>query len=234
MALLLLAGAIGALRSGWIRIPPQHDPWAALDPAEPPGWLTRVKLMRLAADDELCRTVLARAGLTYTRLDDRVTGDGCGYANAVRVRELRPALAADGTRGVRPSTPFAASCRLAVSLALWERHVLQPAARELLGAPVERLEHLGSYACRNVGGREHGRRSQHATADALDVAGFVLADGRRITVGAGWQGDARDAAFLHRVRDGACPLFGSVLGPEYDAAHRDHLHLDRGRFGVCR
>ena len=111
---------------------------------------------------------------------------------------------------------------------------MQPAAVRHFGSPVNRLEHFGSYACRNVNGREGGRRSQHATADALDVAGFVLSNGRRILVRTDWNGDAQEVSFLREIHAGACRLFDTVLGPEYNAAHHDHLHLDRGSFRICR
>src|SRR5690606_16905389 len=109
--------------------------------------------------------------------------------NAVRVQRTQLAV----------GQAFALSCPAAVSLALWERHVVQPEAERLLGARVARLEHYGSYACRNVYGREGARRSRHATADALDVAGFVLADGRRITVARHWQAEDARAQYLHAV-----------------------------------
>lgn len=224
---LLLAGAAalaGAVRTGMLTIPPHLDPWAPLDVRAEPSFLTGFKLARASADDALCRSVLATTDLEYARLRDRETAPGCGFENAVRVTAA----------GARLSAPFVASCRLALSLALWERHVLQPAARAHFGQPVARLEHLGSYSCRNVYGREGGRRSLHATADALDLAGVVLGDGRRIRVAADWSGDGPPARFLRALRDGACPLFGAVLGPDYNAAHRDHLHLDRSRFGICR
>ncbi|WP_240636123.1 extensin family protein [Caldimonas tepidiphila] len=97
------------------------------------------------------------------------------------------------------------------------------------------LEHYGSYACRNVYGRTEGRRSRHATADALDVAGFVLADGRRIRVQQHWhEGDDVAARFLREVHRGACRFFDGVLGPGYNVAHRDHLHLERGPSRICR
>lgn len=225
-ALLLLASVAlaWAVHAGRIEVPPHLNPWAPLELRAEPGFLTRFKLARLSRDDALCRTVLATSGFAYEPLPDGDTGDGCGLRNAVRVRAT----------GVNPSAPFAASCRLAVSLALWEQHVLQPAARAHLGQPVARLEHFGSYACRNVYGRPSGRRSRHATADALDVAGVVLADGRRVRVAADWQGDGREALFLRALRDGACRVFDGVLGPEYNAAHADHLHLERSGFRICR
>ena len=73
-----------------------------------------------------------------------------------------------------------------------------------------------------------------ATAEAFDVAGFVLADGRRIRVLGDWNEDSAAARFLHDVRDGACRFFDGVLSPDHNAAHRDHLHLDRGTYRYCR
>ena len=107
-----------------------------------------------------------------------------------------------------------------------------PAQRHY-GSAVARIEHFGSYACRDIAGRQ-GRRSRHATADAFDFAGVVLANGHRVRIAADWDGEAVDAAFLHEIRDGACDSFSTVLSPDYNAAHRDHLHLDRGGFGLCR
>jgi len=223
LVVLAAGGAAWAVRAGEVEVPRRWNPWAVLDPAEPPGFLTRFKLMRLSGDDALCRRALALAELRWEPIADRETAEGCGFRNAVRVTATSARVA-----------PFAASCRLAVSLALWERHVVQPAARSVFGEDVVRLEHFGSYACRNLYGRASGRRSRHATADALDVAGFVLASGRAVRVASHWEGDDRAARFLRAARDGACPLFGSVLSPDYNAAHADHLHLDRGGFGACR
>ncbi|HVJ02806.1 MAG TPA: extensin family protein, partial [Sphingomonas sp.] len=131
------------------------------------------------------------------------------------------------------------SCPVAAALAMWEWNVVQPAAQRHFGQPVATIEHLGSYSCRRMYGRSVGDWSEHATADALDVAGFRLADGKRIRVLADWEEGGAKAAFLHEVRDGACRLFSTVLSPDYNAAHRDHLHLDqaeRGEMGwrACR
>jgi hypothetical protein len=86
---------------------------------------------------------------------------------------------------------------------------------------------MGSYNCRNVAGT--ARKSAHATANAIDVSGFLLADGRRVTVLRDWRdADPQTRAFLRTVRDSACKRFGTVLSPDYNAAHRDHLHLEVG------
>lgn len=204
-------------------VPRDWRAWTPLDVREPPGRFTRLKLDRLERDPLACLDALAQAGGAYRVLPGRELGPGCAQRNAVQVR--RTGLHVE---------PFVLSCRAAVSLALWERHALQPAAQRHFGMPAARLEHYGSYACRNVYGRERGRRSQHATADALDVAGIVLADGRRLRVLDGWPATDARAAFWRELHRGACPWFDAVLGPDYNAAHRDHLHLDRGAYRACR
>jgi hypothetical protein len=71
-------------------------------------------------------------------------------------------------------------------------------------------------------------------ANAIDIAAFTLTDGRVVSLARNWNRGGAGAAFLREVDDGACRLFNVVLGPDYNAAHRDHFHLDMGRFRVCR
>jgi hypothetical protein len=92
---------------------------------------------------------------------------------------------------------------------------------------------MGSYSCRNVSGTS--RRSAHATGNAIDVSGFVLADGRRIDLKRDWDGGTRaEREFLRVVQSSACKRFGTVLGPEYNRAHEDHFHLERSSRRFCR
>jgi hypothetical protein len=121
------------------------------------------------------------------------------------------------------------ACPLAESFAGWARYGVDRAARQILGSGLRTIETFGSYSCRNVAGS--GRRSGHATGAAIDVSGFVLEDGRRITVKNGWNGGtALEREFLRVVQSSACKRFDTVLGPEYNAAHQDHLHVE----GVIR
>jgi hypothetical protein len=221
-----LAASLLALawQRGWIDVPPEWTPWAPLELHHAPNLLTRFKLMRLSNDAELCARVLADAPMTYRAVPDEVMGPQCGLFDAVTIERTANDVGA----------PFSLTCRAAVSLALWEKHAVAPAAEEHLASPVARIEHFGSYACRNVYGRPNATRSRHATADAFDVAGFVLADGRRIRVLGDWSEDTGAARFLRDVRNGACRFFDGVLSPDYNAAHRDHLHLDRGPSRYCR
>lgn len=231
--LLLLVIAVGvALDKGLWQVPREWNPFAALHITDPLTPVTRWKLGRLADDRDACRAVLARASgsldsldsLDYTPLADYTPIEGCPLRNVVRLRRS----------GVTFNRSFVASCPLAVAWLMFERQRLQPAARELFGEPVAEVEHYGSFACRNIYHRENARRSAHASANALDVAAFRLADGRRITLRDDWGDDAAAGDFLERAHDGACDVFGTVLGPEYNAAHANHFHLAMRGFSVCR
>jgi len=223
--LLVLGGAfvVGVWR-GWVPLPADWNPWAPLDVRASPNLLTRFKLGRLQDDPALCDQVLETSGLRVSRQADSAADAACPLRNVLRVQGAQVGL----------SSSFLASCPLAVGFALFERHSLQPAAQAVFGQAVTRVEHLGSFACRNIYNRAEGRLSQHASANALDIAGFRLADGRSISVLKDWPGQGDKARFLRQVRDDACDDFNVVLSPDYNAAHRNHFHLDMGRWWVCR
>lgn len=229
LSLLLLGGY--AVWQGVIEIPDRWNPWAPLDVQEDPAPLvTGWKLDRLRTNDDLCRQALETSQLAYTPLPDREPQPGCPLSDSLRI---------SAAGEVDFNSSFVATCPLAVALALYERYRLQPAARETFGQEVTQITHLGSYACRNVNNREAGQRSEHASANALDIAGFTLADGRRIEVEADWShegGAANNAAarFLTRAHDGACDFFRVTLGPDHNQAHANHFHLDMGSYSACR
>ncbi|MNJ54570.1 hypothetical protein D3C77_500180 [compost metagenome] len=195
-----------------------------LDVREPPNLLTPYKLGRLQDNPQLCAQALASSDLRYRPQADSAPTAQCPLQNVVRV---------EGS-SVRLSSSFLASCPLAVAYALFERHALQPAAQRAFAQPVVQVDHLGSFACRNMYNRKEGRLSQHATANALDIAGFRLADGRRINLLKDWQGEGTKARFLKDVHASACDSFNTVLGPDYNVAHRNHFHVDMGFWQICR
>ena len=232
----LCAGVYG-LYTNTVNIPEAYNPWASLNVIAPPNLWTDYKLQRARSDPGACLSALTQTGMQYTTLPDRVTGQGCGFTNAVLLRQAH----------VRLGSAISLSCPMALSLAMWERHALQPAAMARFGEPVVALQHLGSYACRdiNTGEDNHnirgaGTRSRHSTADALDITGFTLASGQRITLLKNWHGKGApsppDAAalLLADAQRGACRFFNGVLSPDYNAAHRDHFHLETGGYSMCR
>ncbi|CDM39708.1 extensin family protein [Ectopseudomonas oleovorans] len=220
--LLLGAALLVALWRGWLEVAPRYNPWAPLDVRETPNLLTPFKLWRLGDDRELCDLALATSGLRFTRLADSAPHPGCPVENAVRIQGANVGL----------SSSFMATCPLAVSFALFERHGLQPAAQAVFGQPVSRVEHVGSFTCRSIAGSQ--RPSQHSYANALDMVGFRLRDGQHISVLRDWPGQGDKARFLRLVQEAACDSFNVTLGPEYNAAHRDHFHVDMGMWRMCR
>ena len=219
--------------AGWAARHRQDLPWAPLDLGLPAGRTTASRLAGLRSEPEFCRQLLAEAGGSGRAAPSRNDGPSCGYSDGLR-------LSSGPMDRVRfaPAAPVV-SCPIAAGLWLWERDVVQPAAARFLGASVSSIDHAGSYSCRRLYSRNEGGWSEHASANAFDVLGFRLANGATVRVVRDWNGDTAKARFLHAVRDGACRSFTTVLSPDYNAAHRDHLHLDmadRGRAGwtACR
>jgi hypothetical protein len=222
IGLLLVASAVIAARA-WLHDHPQHNPWAPLDLADPPGWATQAKLAALRDDPAECLAVLEHSDVAFTALEPLDEGQ-CQRPDRLTLDNLPLAGRAEMT------------CAVGAALTLWERR-LQPIAEATLGSRIARIEHFGTYSCRRVNGRSTGDWSEHSTGNAIDVAAFVLENGGRVSIVGDWAGEDDEAAFLHRARQEACGIFGTVLSPDYNAAHADHLHLDqaaRGWGGYCR
>ena len=229
----------------------------------------------------------------------------CGLPAPISIRRI-------GTDKVEIQPPALVNCAMAKALEDWLVKIAQPAARETFGSPIVRLTGMSGYACRNRNGATDGPISEHAFGNALDVSGFVLADGRTIALSSHWGPTAKDAksppsvevaaspqpppaaslpaatrlasnekrrsslggpvltppstpavattpatgmattgmatlpatadrskeaTFLRRIHAGACGMFGTVLGPDANEAHRDHIHIDlkgRKRTGICQ
>ncbi|WP_205481069.1 extensin family protein [Sphingomonas arenae] len=232
--LLFCAAAVAVIElRQWFHRHPQDLPWTELRLDQPTGRFTAARIAALGDDAPRCRAMLQGAGVRDRPAPARIVDDNCGYRDGVRL-EGRNARTADFQPG-----GLVTSCPAATALLLWDQRVLQPAAQRHFNASVTDLLHAGSYSCRRLYNRADGGWSEHATADAVDILGFRLSDGRTVSVLRDWSGDPREAAFLREVRDGACRLFTTVLSPDYNAAHRDHLHLDvadRGPAGwrACR
>ena len=180
------------------------------------------------ADDRQCLAGLSATHANFTPLPDQYFGAGCSTLGTVRLASLRSDHAALGLSNIGPVT-----CPLASALAGWARFGVDRAAQQILGSGLARIETMGSYSCRNVAGTS--RLSAHATANAVDIGGFVLTDGRRISILGDWSSESPQVrAFLRTVRDSGCKRFNTVLSPDYNAAHRNHLHLEDDRAGFCR
>lgn len=139
------------------------------------------------------------------------------------------AAAARGTVDLRP--PALLRCPMVPAVDHWVERVVAPAAYRYFGLKVVELKVAASYSCRAMNHVSGARLSEHGHANAVDISAFVLSDGRRIDVKTGWWGAWAERGFLRAVHSGACNVFTTVLGPNYDANHRDHFHLDLARHG---
>jgi len=178
--------------------------------------------------DKSCLADLGASGARFNAIPDTYAAPGCNKLGTVQLS----ALSGDNTQfGVSNLGPV--KCETAKAFGAWARFGVDRAARQILKSPLKRIETMGSYSCRNVAGSD--RRSAHATGNAIDVSGFVLRDGRQIDLTDDWDGGtAAEREFLRVVQKSACKRFGTVLGPEYNAAHKDHFHLEGTGAKFCR
>jgi hypothetical protein len=220
--LALIAGGVAVYES-WIRIPPNLLPWGPVALDAEPGWFANIQLNGLSTDGDACRAALGRSSLKFTVMADRTIGEGCSFTDVVR---------ADATPIPFSPRPVA-TCAMTAGLAWWQRRLDEIAAAEL-HTRITQIDQLGTYACRNINSAAEGRRSQHATANAMDIAAFHTADGRTISVLKDYGKDTPEGRFLDGAHDAACGLFNIVLGPRYNGLHRNHFHFDMGGFRFCR
>ena len=205
------------------RLPPQHNPFAPLSVEDPLGLSTATKLARMKSDPVRCFGYLDESDVRYSRLEDTSPEASCGFHDALTLdRSLLPY-----------SVTLQMTCPLTAALATWERQSLIPAASEFLSAPPVEVMSYGSYACRRKYDLSSGSFSEHATGNAIDIKGIRFADGTRISVKAHWGKSSPEGRFLTALRDNACDIFGTVLGPEYNDAHADHFHFDMSPSGIC-
>ena len=204
-------------------LPTQHNPFRAADLTAPIGLATYGQLTGLKHDEALCRRALAAAGVAFSvqAADPEATSCPLGETLVLQ-RTLTPYNAA----------PLRMTCHQMAALHVWERQVVRPKAERLFGSPLRQIETYGTFSCRNIAGTKS--RSEHAFANAIDISGFVLEDGRRIAVKAFWRSHSPEGRFLKAVHKGGCRLFSVTLGPDYNAAHADHFHFDMGRTETCR
>ncbi|HMH61177.1 MAG TPA: extensin family protein, partial [Bradyrhizobium sp.] len=133
-------------------------------------------------------------------------------------------VAAFGPVAVRPAATLA--CPIVSALDRWLANSVQPAAQRWFGARVVEIKQISAYSCRGMNGNSRAHISEHAFGNALDIAGFTLADGRHIAVKDGWKGMPEEQGFLHDVQAAACQQFSTVLAPGSNVYHYDHIHVD--------
>jgi hypothetical protein len=144
-----------------------------------------------------------------------------------------PPLAGGGGVGVMASAgpvevkpPATLACPIVSALDQWISGAVQPSAQRWFRQPVVEIKQISAYSCRGMNGNPNAHISEHAFGNALDVAEFDLADGRKISVQYGWHGTPEEQGFLHDVQLAACDEFTTVLAPGANVYHYNHIHVD--------
>ncbi|MEM8850730.1 MAG: extensin family protein [Pseudomonadota bacterium] len=224
----LWLGLLGLMIWGgwWLLMDPRSPlphgwhPLRDLDVAAKPGALTGLHLRRALASDGACLAAL-QTGAVFQSQPPLMAEGGCG---------IDPRVTLTRVAGVAVA-PLETSCPAALRLALWAEHGVKPSAQDL-GAQIVSLRHQGSYNCRPIRGGT--RLSTHATGEAVDVAGVTLSDGRRLELLDGWDDPGAVGTFWRSAHASACRWFVTVLGPDFNALHADHFHMQSVGWGSCR
>lgn len=206
-------------------VPPEWNPMVPLSVTHPVTSLTQWKLTRALETRQTCLAAL-KTGAEVEVLEDFEHSAQC---------HIRPQVLISRAGGIGMD-PLNTRCQTALRMAMWHTHGVTPAAQKHLSDGIRRVQHFSSYNCRamRTSAGETGRMSTHSTADAVDISGFVTRSGERISLEDGWNGPLRHQLFLRDVRDNACTWFRVTLGPDYNALHADHFHLQHTGWGLCR
>jgi hypothetical protein len=173
-------------------------------------------------DGARCYADLDRLGLRYSRATIPPGPAACAIRDPVEV----------SAAGIVWDPPGVVGCAFARQLDDFARQDVQAAALAHFGQRVRALHQIGAHSCRRETGGKH-RWSQHARGNALDVAGFELADGTVIVVEQEWRRRGPKRDFLRDVARRACKRFSVVLTPSTNREHHDHIHLDSGPYKLC-
>jgi hypothetical protein len=148
------------------------------------------------------------------------------YPGGGQAVPMSPSRMASVATTASVSPPATLACPIVSALDRWIADAVQPAAMKWFGQPVTGIKQISAYSCRGMNGNPNAHISEHAFGNALDIASFVLADGRVVTVERGWRGAAEEQGFLRDVQAAACEMFTTVLAPGSNVYHYNHIHVD--------
>ena len=209
-------------------VPHQHLIWRSLNPEAPVGFATRTQLLRVSlSPNSTCKTLSLRAQtLSSVPAEPKsVENSPCGWQTA-RIHY--------GSDSVVLSPGEATmQCPLSLGNYIWSKEI-DRLAKVHFQASLSKIFHAGTYSCRRQRGNGSGAWSEHAFANAFDITGFELSNGRVVSVLNHWSGTPEERRFLRGVRDEACKIFRVTLSPDFNAAHADHFHVDMGPSNSCR
>ena len=224
LAILLALLTIAAFWFG--QVPNALSPFPTISMQKQGQWFIDPRLATLRNDRDLCKRVLRGDHIKASPVASRPYKDGCGWHNAFRVTQVGGA-----SIGIKQL-----SCETTAALSLWVLDAVQPAAKDYLGTSVTSVQNYGTYDCRNIIGNKmwKGVRSQHATANAIDISGFRFANGTSVSLSRHWNDKGPKGRFLRHIHRKSCRYFRVSLGPNFNPSHHDHFHFDRGPLWSCK
>jgi hypothetical protein len=158
------------------------------------------------------------AGLAIAKALPPITGPGACHGEDVV--ELSAVIVANKAQ-IKLSPPAILRCPMAEAFAHWMRDEAEPKLRA--SGPVTSVLVAASFTCRGRNNVANAKLSEHGLANAIDVRGFTLANGKSFVL----TDVNADKTVREALRDSACGDFTTVLGPESDGYHEEHIHLDR-------
>ena len=167
-----------------------------------------------------CQAELDRRGVAYAVAPMAASQSACTVDDPIKV----------STAEIAWNQPAIVACGFALALDDFTRETVEPLAKRYFGERITLLRHYGAYSCRTT---RTGHDSLHAKGEAIDIAAFVLADGRVVSVERDWRSGGVRGRFLHALAREACGRFSVVLTPDSDRDHFNHIHLDDGRYKLC-
>ena len=178
-----------------------------------------------AADTAACVSELTSQKVVFEQAGD-VTQQGCKLIGAIKLKEVTTAF---GT--VVLSAEPAMLCSFARQFSGWVRDTAAPLTLGYTGQRLARIETGPGFVCKARYDKPGAVPSEHAKGDALDIAAFVLADGRRVFVKQSAEDNPLTRDLVHALRMTACGYFTTVLGPG-EPGHEAHFHFDSGLHGA--
>jgi hypothetical protein len=185
--------------------------------------LTWLHLQLLKTEPERCYAALDRAKVNYRRTSEPLQ-NGCGFEFGATL------LNSEISHGAN----IVMNCPALAALLIWEKHVVTPAAERIFKSKVKRIVQAGTYSCRNIERIRGALRSEHATANAIDISQFIFANGSKVSLEQDWSDNGAKGEFEREVRDGSCRIFSVVLSPDYNPQHSNHYHMDLSYLRFCR
>ena len=216
---LIIAASLVAVMSAGAEAPAgAPETTAAPAPGLPPIPLSKPQRLATMAASTSTGAMVCRDPRLTGRSVSNIVGrlPGCGIFEPVKLTSIA---------GIKLTAPATLDCRTARTFANWLTGVADVEARRMLGARITKVWLMGTYSCRTRNNKPEARLSEHAVGRAVDVGGVWLGNGRKITVEQNW-GKGSAGAFLRTIWKNACGPFRTVLGPNADRHHQDHLHFD--------